>query len=1138
MSLPIFYSHYSIGKSILSLEKPQKQANPDEKFDENGTISVFDITLRHNLKQVCIVDSSMGGFYEAYSFCKKNDIQLCYGVELTLCNDVNDHKKGSIDTESKIIVWLKNAKSYNALVKLYSNYQEKGYFQLEKSKPGYCRIDMETLNQFWSEDFILTIPFYSGYVGKNCLRWGSSCYPVFGKIKPTFQINEQGLPFDEILGREIKEYCKNHEFSFIETRNVYYYLNNHVDSLQMLRALDQRSTFDRPNLEHFSSDQFSYESGHKEDDYSFLENFKPYVIDQLDRGVRLPEIKISNEQKKKVGLKSDASNYDYLCSLVAKGLYDLVLQNPKKKDRYDEYVKRCDEELKTFKKLNIVDYPLLVQDYINFARQEKIPTGLGRGSVCGSLVCNMVGITSMVDPIEHSLFFSRFISEARAQSKIIDGIVYHNGSTMPDVDSDFSFRRRDEIIQYINKKYPGQTARIGTLNTLTGKILIKEAVKYYLNYSEVDAKHISTMVERIFGRVIELKKVPKESEPFKKWLQSNPKHYEAFEICRRLEDLIKTKGQHASGIAITYDKIDEFVPSERSADGQNIVTSYDMKSIANIAIKVDILGLKNLDVTYDACELVGIKMEDIDVNHESIYKYLQSSSDYHGLFQIEKGLGKDTIIKVKPNLVEDVSTCVAIGRPGAMKYIDSLVRFRETGEMESIYVPIDKILENTAGIMIYQEQINQVCQDVYQVDPISAESIRRAIGKKEPEEMKKWEPIIRDQGKKLNIPDEVTDRFWSTCLACADYQFNKSHSEAYAYLAAINTYLKANYPKEFFISLLCMASERTKPMDEIAVIQREMNNRGIKLLPPSITKSGDDFTMEPEGIRYGLSAIKNIADESLKKINNFNRENSNKFQLFQNCKESKLDLRTVSPLILSGCLSVDDISRPKLLLEYQTFNQLTPREIPLVFRFGEKFNYELFPILKYLATNTDEDGKSYIKPSRLETIRKNYQGYRQIYNSNKKNLALTEYLFEKEILGFSYSHTLIDIFKKDHPDIRSIYESVSDATDTYSTFIGSVQEIKEGKSREKKTPYIKAIIADETAELNFMVFNQKMKPFFNEKGQLPPPGLLVIARGVKKDNNTFFGEWVEPLWDMKTVKKISEIKDETGQEAKTDQDEE
>ena len=836
--------------------------------------------------------------------------------------------------------------------------------------------------------------------------------------------------------------------------------------------------------------------------------FEQLSIPVLENGLRLPELELTKDDFKKFDIKS-GDNFEYLQSLTALGLSNLVKAKKISEEEFEIYANRCKEELDTFKRLSLVDYILLVYDVISWAKSKDVPVGPGRGSSAGSCVLYSIGVTS-IDPIKFGLFFSRFISEARAKTSIIDQVTYLVGA-VPDIDTDFSFKRREEVIHYIESRYSGRTAKIATYGTLSSKICIKEVVKCLLNYTEEEASRISGFVDKKFGTVIDLEDSFLENPDFKKWVDASPKNAEAYRIALTLEDIPKSKGQHASGVAISFGPICNISPVERTPDGLDLMTTFDMKDVAYILVKMDVLGLKNIDIIDDTLKLANKTVDDIDLSDPAIYEFLKTTEHYYSFFQIEKGLGKDTVKKMKPRNLEQMSACISVGRPGAMKFIDDLVNYFQNGEITKVYPQMDKILEATGNIIIYQEQINAICQEVYGMTPTDADVVRFCIGKKLREQMATIEPDIRARGEKLGIPVEVTDWFWSTCNASAEYLFNASHSFSYSHITLTDVWLKVHYPKQFYLACLNMARNEQDSSHETAIIQKEMRLMNIELLPPSLRTSEFDFKIEDAGIRYGLSSIKGISDAGMKKLLNFNRANSNKIELFNSCLEAKLGLNVVKSLINAGCFDDFKTNRPKLLLEFQLYNELTPKEKKLATQFSQNLGDDTFILVKYLCANKDIKGKEYIKESRLSTIRRDTEKAKDIYSMNSKKSNFYNWYWERELLGYSYSYKLVELFN-DNNDLVTLDSAIGGIKDEMFTIAVCVKDIKKMKARKTGNTYYKIFIDDDFANGTLLTFGQT--EFYSEKDIFEEweDNLIIIARVKKTDREYLIAEWVKPLW--------------------------
>ena len=379
----------------------------------------------------------------------------------------------------------------------------------------------------------------------------------------------------------------------------------------------------------------------------FVKQFEE--LDLNIHGVRLPSFKVSNEEKRKLGVSEDVNNEDFLEALCEDGR-EKIRSDIHKKHK-GEYVKRLDYELKTIKELGFVDYLLLVWDVINFCKKNNIPTGFGRGSAAGSLILYLIGVTR-IDPIKNDLYFERFISKTRAKKKVIDGITYLDGSLMCDVDLDICYYNRGRVLDYLHEKFAGNTCKIITLNSLTTKLLIKECGKIVSQKTEQEMDVISTLIPKVFGQVKSLEDSYQEVPEFKDWCDE---HEETYSIANKLKNLIKNKSVHASAVSISFDKLEDCCPTEFTSDKTSLVSSYDMNWSSIFNVKLDILGLRSVSVLDHACKIAKIDPNEIDVNDDFIYQQLQDLRQPHGLFQIEADTNFRVCQKVKPKNLDELS---------------------------------------------------------------------------------------------------------------------------------------------------------------------------------------------------------------------------------------------------------------------------------------------------------------------------------------------------------------------------------------------------------------------------------------------------------------------------------------------------
>ena len=406
--------------------------------------------------------------------------------------------------------------------------------------------------------------------------------------------------------------------------------------------------------------------------------FKPYE-NCMPPGVLLPEIKIESKHYKDLGISKDTSNYDFLRQLCLKGVKEKGI-NKKKDNEKQAYYARTKMELQILESLGFVDYILLNWDILNYCHDNGIPTGPGRGSAAGSLVLYLINVTK-IDPVENDLFFERFVSKSRARKIEDGGVTYLDGSLLADIDNDIAYEHRQKVISYIEKKHPGRTAKILTLNTLSSKLCIKECGKIVGDLEESEVGVVSDHIPKQFGKVMSLEDSCNESEKFKEWADENE---EIFKIAKKLEGLNKNTGVHPSGIAISHDKISKICPIQKTKEGQ-VVTGYDMNWVAELMVKFDILGLRTLSVIDETCKMAGIEPGDIDIHSEDVYLPLQNLKHPHGLFQIEADTDFKVCKKINPKNIEELSAVLAIARPGALDFLDNYHRYVSTGNFQSIH---------------------------------------------------------------------------------------------------------------------------------------------------------------------------------------------------------------------------------------------------------------------------------------------------------------------------------------------------------------------------------------------------------------------------------------------------------------------
>jgi len=851
----------------------------------------------------------------------------------------------------------------------------------------------------------------------------------------------------------------------------------------------------------------------------FLDKFSGYK-GCCPPGVRLPNIKVEKKYYEMLGENENISNYDFLRKLCHKGVYDKGIDKfNNKKDYFD----RAKSELEILEDLGFTDYILLNWDILNFCHENDIPTGPGRGSAAGSLVLYLIGVTN-VDPVKYNLFFERFVSKSRARKIKEEGITYLDGSLLADVDNDIAYERRAEVINYIDKKHPGRTAKILTLNTLSGKLCIKECGKIVGELTEQDVNQVSDTIPKKFGVVCPLTEAISESEMFADWAAKNS---DVFKIALKLEGLNKNTGVHPSGIAISFDNMADMCPVQKSSEGA-LVTGYDMNWVSELMVKFDILGLRTLSVIYDVCNSIQEDISDLDLNEPSTFSPLQSLRSPHGLFQLESDTNFRVCKKIKPRNLEELSAVVAIGRPGALEFLDDYAKYTETEEPQVIHDFFSDVLDYTGGIPLYQEQLMQMAVKIgFTLD--EAEQLRRIVGKKKVDQMPAWREKINNKIQENELEPEIGDVLWSVAEDSANYSFNKSHSLAYATLSAWTTYLKFNFPQQFFVSLLKMTKYEPSPQDEISKISKELGFFGIKLLSPDLAKSKMDFSIEGKDIRFGLNSIKGVSEKSLSSLRDFRSSDTpTKYDIFLSAKQAGLNIGVLSALIQAGALESKGKNRSLMALEAQAFNLLTDREKRNFILLGEKYQFKLLNCIADAKKGLliADDGRPLMKDSRFKTFKKKYDSYKLIYDKNRQYETFANWYFETQLLGYSHSEKLKNCFQDKNGTLKDSSDLISMDLDEKGKFIGVVEDCIKRTSRNGNK-YMKLSIADESGKYDAMLLNSRRGNYYdryfdNESNKTPSKKNIVVAYGRKSEDIIFLDS--VKIMDEKIYMKMSEVK--------------
>ena len=837
-------------------------------------------------------------------------------------------------------------------------------------------------------------------------------------------------------------------------------------------------------------------------------------------GVELPKTPVDEKVLSSIGLGPQSSNKEIMFELTRKGLRDKGITKFKNRDVYFD---RAKYELEVLDELGFTDYILLNWDVLNYCHINNIPVGAGRGSAAGSLVLYLLGVTN-IDPIPHDLFFERFVSKSRAK-RVTDkhGKEFLVGSLLPDVDSDISYEKRQQVIKYIEETHLGKTAKILTFNTFSSKLCIREATKYFDESKEDEAGRVSDMIPKLHGKVFSLSSAIDENEKFASWASD---HKRTFKNALKIEGLTKNSGVHPSGIAICSKNIRDVVPLQKTKEG-DLVTAYDMNDVADLMVKFDILGLRTLTIAHKTCQKIGLSLEDIDENDTEIYSQLQNFKSPVGLFQISADTNFRVCQEVKPANLNELSDVVALARPGALQFLDEYINQKNQPTELNLHEDLDKILAWSKNVILYQEQLMQIANKVFGFTLEEAETLRRIVGKKKTKEMPEWKDKIYIAGSARGLEEGICDFYWGALEASADYSFNKSHSFAYANLAAKTVYLKFKHPQQFFLSVLESSEFEPEPLKTINDVNEELSDFGMRLLPPSLFKSNMNFKIEGVHIRYGLNSIKGISIQSLEGLINFRGTKfNNKYEVFSAAKQCGINISVLAALIQAGTMDDKTKNRSRLVLEAQAFNLLTDREKRNFVKIGERFGFDILNSISEVVEKQvlADDGKPIIKEKRFETFKRNLSKYKEIYNENKRHEKFTNWWYENSLLGYSYSHSLVECFEDDYgllsclKDINEIQPS-----DSFKT----VCQVKEFFSRisANGNKYMIIEASDNTASAKFLLMDnsreEKLSKFL-ENNKLKKEEIIII-QATKSERGTSFIDTIK-IVDTKILMKTRDIK--------------
>ena len=863
------------------------------------------------MKHAAITDHGvMYGVIDFYKAANAAGINPILGCEVYVAPNSRFDRETTHgdDRYYHLVLLAENNQGYQNLIKIVSKGFVDGYYY----KP---RVDMEVLTTY-HEGIIALSACLAGEVQRYLVRGmyeeakkvALKYEACFGKENFFLELQDHGIPDQKTVNTQLLRLSQETGIELVATNDVHYTYAEDAEAHDILLCLQTGKKLSDENRMRYEGGQYYVKSEEE------MRSLFPYAQQAIDNTEKIAErchveIEFGVTKLPHFDVPEGYDSWTYLNKLCHEGL---VRRYP---DRHEELLPKLDYELGVIKKMGYVDYFLIVWDFINYARTHDIPVGPGRGSAAGSLVSYTTGITN-IDPIRYNLLFERFLNPERV--------------TMPDIDIDFCFERRSEVIDYVVEKYGKDcVTQIVTFGTLLAKGVIRDVGRVMdLPYSFCDT--IAKMIPNELGITID--KALDMNPELRAMYESDPSVKTLLDMSKRLEGLPRHTSMHAAGVVISEKPMDEYVPLSRGSDG-TITTQFVMTTIEELGLlKMDFLGLRTLTVIKNAVTLVeknhGIKI-DVDKIDYDDKKVLDSigTGKCDGVFQLESAGMKNFMKELKPQSLEDVIAGISLYRPGPMDFIPKYIKGKN--EPESIsYVckELEPILEPTYGCIVYQEQVMQIVQELAGYTMGQADNIRRAMSKKKQyvidAERQNFVYGNEEQGIKgciaNGISEEAANQIYDSMVDFAKYAFNKSHAAAYAVVSYQTAFLKYYYPVEFMAALMTSVIDNPGKVSEYIYTCRQM---GIKVLPPDINVGDGVFSVVDGDIRYGLYAIKSIGRPVVNLILE-ERAANGPFRTLQSFLERvsgrEVNKRAVENLIKAGACDGLDGNRRQMMTVHAT----------------------------------------------------------------------------------------------------------------------------------------------------------------------------------------------------------------------------
>ena len=849
----------------------------------------------------------MYGVIDFYRAAREAGINPILGCEVYVAPGSRfDREVGSGDDRYYHLVLLaENNQGYSNLMKIVSKAFVEGFYY----KP---RVDLELLEKY-HEGIIALSACLAGEVARYLARGmyedakivALRYQDIFGKGNFFLELQDHGIPEQQTVNQQLLRMHRETGIDLVATNDVHYTMAEDAEPHDVLLCLQTQKKLSDENRMRYEGGQYYVKSPEE------MARLFPYALEALENTHKIAErchveIEFGVTKLPKYDVPDGLTSWEYLNKLCYEGL----------EQRYhpvtEELKKRLDYELSTIKNMGYVDYFLIVWDFIKYARDNDIMVGPGRGSAAGSLVAYTLGITQL-DPIRYDLLFERFLNPERV--------------SMPDIDVDFCFERRQEVIDYVRRKYGDDcVVQIVTFGTLAARGVIRDVGRVLdMPYAQVDTiakmipQELNITIDKALGMNPELRKAYEEQDDI----------HRLIDLAKRLEGLPRHTSMHAAGVVISQKDVSEYVPLSRAQDG-SIVTQFTMTTLEELGLlKMDFLGLRTLTVIQNAVKMVEkstgmlLDMQKIDYNDKKVLDSLGTGRT-DGVFQLESAGMKSFMKELKPQSLEDVIAGISLYRPGPMDFIPQYIRGKNRPDTIRYDCPqMEPILKPTYGCIVYQEQVMQIVRDLAGYTLGRSDLVRRAMSKKKASVMAKERQNFVYGNVEEGVPgciangisEEIANKIYDEMTDFAKYAFNKSHAAAYAVVSYQTAYLKYYYPVEFMAALMTSVVEMPNKVAEYISVCRQM---GIRILPPDINHGFYGFSVDNGAIRYALSAIKSIGRPVIEGIVR-EREEHGEYTSLKTFIERNIDQinkRVVENLIKAGALDCLEGNRNQKMTVY------------------------------------------------------------------------------------------------------------------------------------------------------------------------------------------------------------------------------